>query len=142
RQREEENALSKLAELETLLAKAIDSLDRQTELRSRQVDLAQEELDNVESLMKKGLTVSARLSELARTVAELQGSVLEAQTAKLTAEQRLNEVVRERFDVTNRRERDAMIEAQNVRGEIDELRARMDQARSLFATASSASTMP
>lgn len=131
-----ENGLAQLSALETLLEQTIASLDQQTELRTEQVEMARRELGSAEGLMKKGLTVSSRLSELARTVAEMQSNVLELQTARLSAEQRLNEVGREALELTGRFRREALAELNELHAEVDEISARMETAHALLADAS------
>jgi protein involved in polysaccharide export with SLBB domain len=130
-----ESALSQLDELETLLVGQIDQLSEQTALRARQLELADEELANITDLVERGLTTAARRIELESRVADQEIRLLELATARLNAEQRLNETGRERADLVNARAREVAEELLAVRGEIEEIRIRMRTEAALYAEA-------
>jgi polysaccharide biosynthesis/export protein ExoF len=130
-----ESAVAQLDSLETILRRQIDQMAEQVALRERQRDLADEELANIADLVERGLTVAARLTELESRVADQEIRLLELATARLNAEQRLNEARRERLDLVNMRARDTAERLLEVQSEIESLRIRMRTEAALYAEA-------
>jgi protein involved in polysaccharide export with SLBB domain len=130
-----QSALTQLDDLETLLRRQIEQLAGQAELRDRQLALAEEELANIADLVERGLSTAARRIELESRVADQEIRLLELDTARLNAEQRLNETARERADLVNARVREVAEALIAVRGEIAELRIRMQTEAALYAEA-------
>ncbi len=129
------SALSQLDGLERLLDQQIDQMSSQVALRERQLDLANEEMENITDLVARGLSVAARRIELESRVADQEVRLLELATARLNAEQRLNEVRRERLDLVNTRTRDVAEQLLIVRGEIEDTRIRLRTEAALYAEA-------
>lgn len=125
--------LAQIDELEALLQERIARLNTQAELRQQQVVLLDEELENASSLVERGLSTVARRSNLQREVADQQVRLLEVETARLNAEQQLNETRRDRLDLTNERSRERVQGLQDQRAAIGELRIRMETEAALFA---------
>ena len=130
------SSLSQIESLEALLREQIASLGEQIILRERQVELARKELEGVDKLMDKGLTVASRQSELGRTLADLEANMLENETAKLRAEQQLNEAGRDRLDLINERRREIVESLRDARSEIAALQVKLRTESALFAEAS------
>lgn len=128
-----ESNLSQLDELEDLLNERIARLDRQIELRDEQLSLTQEQLDKATQLVEDGLSTADNQSNLQRQVADQQVRRLELETARLEAEQRLNETRRQRLDLTNSRQRELVEGLQEQRSRIGELRVRMETESALYA---------
>lgn len=130
-----QSALSQLDSLEQILRQQIGQLTDQVALRERQRDLANAELANIADLVKRGLTVAARLTELEFRAADQEVRLLELATARLNAEQRLNEVGRERLDLVNARARETAEKLLEVQSEIEQLRIRMRTEAALYSEA-------
>jgi protein involved in polysaccharide export with SLBB domain len=128
-----ESSLRQLDELETLLDERIMRIESQLVLRERQLALAQGELDDAAQLVERGLSVESRRNQIERLVADQEVRKLELETAKLSAEQRLNELGRDRLDLTNER-RQRLVEALSATGlEIEKLRVQMETQAALYA---------
>jgi polysaccharide biosynthesis/export protein ExoF len=130
-----ESALSQLDGLEELLERQIEQLTEQLALRERQSQLAAEELASITDLVARGLSVAGRRIELEMRVADQEVRLLELATARLNAEQRLNEAGRERLDLVNTRAREVAEQLLIVRSEIEEYRIRMRTEAALYAEA-------
>lgn len=130
-----ESSLAQIADLEGLLAEQIERLGEQLVLRQRQLDLAEEELQNTADLVERGLSVASNRSALERLVADQQVRMLELETARLNAEQKLNEAGRDRLDIINNRRREVVEAVRAERTEIEELRVRMRTEAALYAEA-------
>ncbi|MEY4983231.1 MAG: hypothetical protein RIR62_1497 [Pseudomonadota bacterium] len=128
-------ALSQIAELEALLQAEIARLGDQIVLRQEQLSLANEELDNARDLVERGLTVASRRLDLQSRVADQEVRLLELETARLTAEQRLNEAGRDRLAVLNDRKSDILTSLRAEEAEIATLRLRMKTESALYAEA-------
>ena len=129
------SSLAQIDELEALLQERINSLRVQADLRQTQLRLLEDELENAAGLVERGLTTVARQSNLQRDVADQQVRLLEVDTARLNAEQRLNETRRDRLKLTNERSRERVQGLQDQRAAIGELRIRMETEAALFAEA-------
>ncbi|WP_227271326.1 polysaccharide biosynthesis/export family protein [Roseobacter weihaiensis] len=127
--------LAQIDELEALLVERINRLNTQADLRQKQLVLLEEELENAISLVERGFSTVARQSGLQREVADQQVRLLEVETARLNAEQQLNETRRDRLDLTNTRSRERVQGLQDQRAAIGELRIRMETEAALFAEA-------
>ena len=127
--------LTQIADLEKLLAAEIDRLGEQITLRGEQLDLAQKELANTADLVERGLTTASRRMDLQSLVADQEVRLLELETARLTAEQRVNEAGARRLDILNTRKRDILDALAVEEAEIASLRARMKTEAALYAEA-------
>lgn len=78
---------SSLNDLKVLLASEVEALAGKRANMERQIELTEEELGNVGSLVQRGLVVNARVSDLERRLAEFQSQLLDIDTAALRARQ-------------------------------------------------------
>ncbi|MEM1428906.1 MAG: polysaccharide biosynthesis/export family protein [Pseudomonadota bacterium] len=118
--------LAQIDALEALLVERIERLNAQAALRTEQLDLLQQDLENTASLVARGLATTVAETTLQRRVADQQVRLLEVETTRLTAEQRLNETRRDRLALTNERRRNLLQGMQDQRAAIDALRVRME----------------
>lgn len=79
--------LRSLAELKTLLKSQVGSLAEKREAWLRQLEVEREELKNVNSLAGRGLVVTTRVSDIQRSVSDLEGRLLDLDIASLRAQQ-------------------------------------------------------
>lgn len=124
-----------LSSLEKLLTQEIERLGKQVALRTTQIDLAKQELENTSALVEKGLTVASRRSDLQTRVADEEVRLLELETARLTAEQRVVGVTQDRSDILNARKRDILDSLSLADAEIGQLRLKLKTEAALYAEA-------
>ncbi|MBP1853190.1 polysaccharide biosynthesis/export family protein [Rhizobium halophytocola] len=85
-----------------LYGQEIANLEAKIVSQKKQVDLAREELDTVQALIKKGLTNNSRQFSLNRGLAEESSSLLDLEIALTKAKQNLAESQREQTDIVNK----------------------------------------
>ena len=90
-------------DLSRLYTQEIQSLEAKIVSQKRQIDLAQQELNSVNSLVSKGLTSNTRQYSVDRSLAETQSELLDLEIALTKSRQGLNESQREKADVINKR---------------------------------------
>ncbi len=135
RDSEIKSQMVQLTSLEKLLTEEIDRLGKQVGLRTNQIELAKDELENTTALVEKGLTVASRRSDLQTRVADEEVRLLELETARLTAEQRVVEVKQDRSDILNARKRDILDSLSLTESEIAEIRIKLKTEAALYAEA-------
>lgn len=113
--------INALEQLKTFLAKAVDSLDAQLKAQSKERELTKRELDNVTSLVSRGLAASPRQLELERVASRMEGDRLRLETELLRVKQDIS-----RADIS-------IIEARNklsneVASELRETQTKLEQA--------------
>jgi protein involved in polysaccharide export with SLBB domain len=79
-----------LGDLKDFLAKELQALEEQLTLYDKQIELVEKELTGVSSLVSKGLTAAPREMSLERTVAQIRGDRLAAETAVFRARQEIS----------------------------------------------------
>nr|WP_223216645.1 polysaccharide biosynthesis/export family protein [Rhizobium mesosinicum] len=90
-------------DLNRLYTQEIQSLEAKIISQKRQIDLAQQELNNVNSLVSKGLTSNTRQYSVDRGLAEAQSELLDLEIALTKSRQGLNESEREKATIINKR---------------------------------------
>src|SRR5262252_3201295 len=81
--------LAALNDLKILFAQEVQSLADKTVAQNQEIDLARRELKSYGALTAKGLAISSREFLLQRTVVELEGKILDIDTASLRAKQEI-----------------------------------------------------
>jgi polysaccharide biosynthesis/export protein ExoF len=132
-----ERQLSTLDDLKELLTGEIESLDRKIATQNRQVELAREELEGVGSLAERGLAVNQRVLGIERSVAELEGRVLDMETAGLRARQEINRAERDAATLRSEHETEIAQQLQDTEAEIEALELRIAMYQGLMAEAAS-----
>lgn len=110
-----------LEQLKTFLTKGVESLDAQLKVQSKERELTKRELDNVASLVSRGLAATPRQLELERVVSRMEGDRLRLETELLKVKQDIS-----RADIS-------IIEARNklsneVASELRETQTKLEQA--------------
>jgi polysaccharide biosynthesis/export protein ExoF len=90
-------------DLSRLYTQEIQSLEAKIVSQKRQIDLAQQELNNVNNLVSKGLTSNTRQYSVDRGLAETQSELLDLEIALTKSRQGLNESQREKATIINKR---------------------------------------
>jgi polysaccharide biosynthesis/export protein len=79
-----------LEALKVFLAKGVESLQAQTKAQERERDLTKKELDNISSLVSRGLAASPRQLEMERLMSRMEGDRLRLQTELLKTQQEIS----------------------------------------------------
>jgi polysaccharide biosynthesis/export protein ExoF len=124
--------ISALAELKDLYTKEAQSLENKMAIQEKQIGLARRELKSVGSLVERGLAVTSREFALERTVAELEGKMLDLQAAALRAKQEINKAERDTADLRQQRRTNILTELQDARGSIEQLSAKLNTSTALI----------
>ncbi|PDS35760.1 exopolysaccharide biosynthesis protein [Rhizobium anhuiense] len=90
------------SDLARLYGQQVESLEAKINSQKRQIDLAQKELDNVNSLVSKGLVSNSRQVSVDRWAADAQGTLIDLEVALTTARQGLSEADRSKINIANR----------------------------------------
>ncbi|OWV80096.1 exopolysaccharide biosynthesis protein [Rhizobium sp. R634] len=88
--------------LTQLYGQQVESLEAKISSQKRQIDLAQKELNNVNSLVSKGLVSNSRQVSVDRWVADAQGTLIDLEVALTTARQGQSEADRSKINIVNR----------------------------------------
>jgi polysaccharide biosynthesis/export protein ExoF len=102
----------------TLLAAEVQSLKEKTVALQRQLDLAKQELDNVNGLVQKGLAVAARQLQLDQNVSTFESNRLDVELQMLRAQQDMSKADRDLADVRNKARNDTLTEISEVRSRL------------------------
>jgi protein involved in polysaccharide export with SLBB domain len=76
-----------LEQVKTFLARGVESLQAQLKAQERERDLTQKELDNISSLVSRGLSSTSRQIELERVMSRMEGDRLRLETELMKARQ-------------------------------------------------------
>ncbi|WP_207227144.1 polysaccharide biosynthesis/export family protein [Variibacter gotjawalensis] len=130
------SSLTAIAELRDLYSKEIAQLETKKTTQERQIALSKRELKNVSSLMEKGLTVSSREFTLERIVSELEGKLLDIESATTRARQELRKLERDAADLVKDRKAKTASDLRETRASIELLTAKLATNASLVTEAS------
>lgn len=132
-----ERQLAALDDLKALLTSEVDSLERKISTQNRQIQLAREELEGVSGLADRGLVVNQRLLGIERTIADLEGRILDMETASLRAKQDINRAEQDAATLRNDREIEVAEQLRSTEAEIEALDLKIAMHRGLMAEAAS-----
>lgn len=128
-----EREVEALEDLQALLSAEIAALEAKLAGQAEAVALARETYTNTQSLVERGLSRAPQLAAAQRSLIELEGSELDLQTLIFRARQRASEAERDIVGLRARREARATAELQEVRAELDRLRARRETLARVLA---------
>ncbi|BCH13356.1 sugar ABC transporter substrate-binding protein [Mesorhizobium sp. L-2-11] len=129
--------LQALDDLKKLLQSEIDSLQKKIVNQQRQVDLAKEQLSGIGSLAQKGLVVNTRVLNSQQTIADLEGQILDYETAILTAKQSISKANQDAIDLENTQNADLATGRQQAEADLAETMLKMNMHTGLMAEAMS-----
>ncbi|TIX66999.1 MAG: sugar ABC transporter substrate-binding protein, partial [Mesorhizobium sp.] len=132
--------LQALDDLKNLLQNEIESLQKKIINQQRQVDLAKEQLDSVGALAQKGLVVQTRVLNSEQTIADLQGQILDYETAILTAKQSISKATQDATDAENTLRSSLASDRQQVETDLKEAELRVGMQKGLMTVASDPAT--
>lgn len=131
--------LQALDDLKTLLQSEIDSLQKKIVNQQRQVDLAKEQLNSIGSLAQKGLVVNARVLNSQQTIADLEGKILDYDTAILTAKQAISQATQDAIDLENTQNAGLATDRQQAEADLSKTMLKIDMQKGLMSEALSGS---
>jgi polysaccharide biosynthesis/export protein ExoF len=128
--------LEALADLKGVLQAEIETLQKKIANQQKQVDLAQQQLTNIGPLAQKGLVANARLLSSQQSVTDLQGKILDYETAILTAKQAISKASQDAIDAQNTLSSNLAVDRQKTEADLNEAALRVSMQRGLMAEAS------
>ncbi|MGX5848655.1 polysaccharide biosynthesis/export family protein [Mesorhizobium sp. PL10] len=132
--------LQALDELKGVLQGEIEALQKKIVNQQRQVDLAKQQLESISPLVQKGLVVNTRILSSEQSVANLQGQILDYETAILTAKQSISKASQDAIDVQNTLNSNLAASRQQVEADLNEAALRVGMQKGLIAQASDPAT--
>lgn len=127
--------LAGLDDLKKLLQSEVESLEQKIATQNRQLDLAQTELKGVNNLAGKGLVVNQRILTIEQSNAELQGKILDMETASLRAKQDIAKATQDATSLQNDRDTEIAQDRQQTEADLDALVMKMGMYSGLMTEA-------
>jgi protein involved in polysaccharide export with SLBB domain len=124
--------LRALSELREFLEKELASLETQLTFHDKQVELVQQELSGVSSLVQKGLAAAPRELMLERTLAQNQSDRLAAETLLLRARQEISRTDIASLELRNQRANEVAETLRETQTQLNEITRRADTAVQLL----------
>lgn len=128
--------LEALSDLKGVLQSEIESLQKKIVNQQQQVDLAQQQLTSIGPLAQKGLIANARLLDSRQSVADLQGKILDYETAILTAKQAISKATQDAIDAQNTLSSNLATDRQQTEADLNEAGLKVNMQKGLMAQAS------
>jgi exopolysaccharide production protein ExoF len=122
-------------DLKKLLQAEVESLEQKIATQHRQLELARTELKGVNNLAGKGLVVNQRILTIERTNAELQGKVLDMETASLRAKQDIAKATQDATSLQNDRDTEIARDRQQTEADLDAINMKIGMYSGLMAEA-------
>jgi protein involved in polysaccharide export with SLBB domain len=137
-----QSQLTSLAGLKNLYTQEGQELVSRIANQQEQIDLTQRDLNNIGSLLQKGLAVNQRQLTLEKEVSDLKGQMLDLQTASVRAKQEVAKAERDSLDLQKAFKSNAEADLQGTRALIDQLAVKLKMNNALIAeTQSSAAQL-
>ena len=127
--------LSGLDDLKKLLQSEIESLQQKITTQNRQLDLARNELKSIGNLQEKGLVVNQRILALEQSNAELEGKVLDMETASLRAKQDIAKATQDATSLQNDRDTEIAQARQQTETDLNEISLKLGMYGGLMTEA-------
>jgi polysaccharide biosynthesis/export protein ExoF len=127
--------LNGLKELKTLYTNEISSLEKKMDVQNRQMDLTRKELKSIGGLADQGLVVNSRVMGLQTSVADMEGKLLDLDTASLRAKQEINKSTQNETDLQNERKAELANEIQATQAALDESNLKLEMNKNLMTEA-------
>lgn len=121
------------SELRSHLEKEIVSLNGQLETEDTQIKLVKKELQNISSLVAKGLSIAPRQLALERLLAQIEGDRLRVGTALLKAKQEISRTDISMLELHNKRANNASLQLRETQAKLEEATQKIATAKSLIS---------
>lgn len=126
-----QSQLELLQQSKTLAEDEIKTLAAKSVTQKKQYDLVRRELDNINSLISKGLTVSPRQLAVEQNLAQLESQTLDLILATARARQEISRIDRGLADLRNQRETDINKELRETQVSLRQTTDRINALRML-----------
>jgi len=134
--------LQALDDLKGVLQAEVESLQKKIVNQQRQVDLAKQQLENIGPLAQKGLVVNTRVLSSEQSIADLQGQILDYETAILTAKQSISKATQDAIDAENTQNSSLAADRQQTEADLNEAELRVNMQQGLMTAATDPASMP
>lgn len=121
-----------LENLRMFLEQELASLTAQLGFLDKQIESMKKELENVSSLVAKGIAPAPREMSLERALAQIQGERLAAETSLLRAQQEISRTDISILELRNQRANDVTLALRETQAEIDALDRKADTSLRLL----------
>lgn len=121
-----------LTQANGLLQEELTALAAKTATQTRQVELARRELQNINSLMTRGLSVSARQVAVEQHLAQMESQLLDLSLAAARTRQEIARNERSMVDLRNQRANDVLREMRETQTTLDHVSERIETFRGLL----------
>jgi exopolysaccharide production protein ExoF len=132
--------LDALDDLKGVLQAEIESLQKKITNQQKQVDLAEQQAASIGPLAQKGLVANARLLSSQQSVTDLQGKILDYETAILTAKQSISKAEQDAIDARNTLNSTLTANRQQTEADLNEATLKAGMQKGLIAQASDPAT--
>lgn len=122
-------------DLKKLLAAEVESLSQKIATQNRQLELSKTELKGIGDLAQKGLVVNQRILTIEQTNAELQGKILDMETASLRAKQDIAKAMQDATSLQNDRDTEIAQDRQQTEADLDAINLKMGMYSGLMTEA-------
>jgi polysaccharide biosynthesis/export protein ExoF len=131
--KEQLNAKSEsLRRLKTLLENEINTLQTKGTALEREIDLVRKELDNITSLVSKGLSFTSRQLSLEQNIAQLQSRRVDVDLSIVRTRQDISKTDREIVDLSHQRRNDILTDLRKAEDKLAELSEKAATAENLI----------
>ncbi|RJG46401.1 sugar ABC transporter substrate-binding protein [Mesorhizobium sp. DCY119] len=127
--------LKSIDDLKGLLTSEIASLEKKIATQNRQMELYRKELDGIGNLADRGLVVNSRVLSLEQSISDLQGKVLDMETASLRAKQDISKATQNAADLQSDRDTEIAQDRQSTESDIEGLSLKIGMYKDLIAEA-------
>lgn len=121
----------RIRDLQAMLREQIARLSTKIGLQQKQIEITHEELKDVSSLNERGLTVKTRVTDLSRTVNDMEARLLDLEIARITARQELNRAERDELALLDDAKSAALVRLNSIDRELESLRTQLSTARAI-----------
>jgi len=131
--KEQLNAKSEsLRRLKTLLENEVETLQTKGAALEREIDLVRKELDNITSLVSKGLSYTSRQLSLEQNMAQLQSTRVDVDLSIVRTRQDISKTDREIVDLSHQRRNDILGDLRKTEDKLAELSEKAATAENLI----------
>lgn len=130
-----ERQLAAIDDLKELLENEIVALERKITSQNEQIELSREQLAGIGDLADRGLVVNERVLSIGRSVADLEGRVLDMETAALRAKQDIAQATQDANALRNDRDAEVAQELQQAEANLEAANLKILTSNSLMQEA-------
>ncbi|MGF0538941.1 polysaccharide biosynthesis/export family protein [Agrobacterium sp. ES01] len=127
--------LTALADLQSLLQNEIESLSQKGITQKEQLDLINKDRERIGRLKEQGLTTSNRQLSIVGRAADVEGTLLDIDTATLRAKQDISKAKQDEINLRNDWEAQRAKELQDTEAELEKLALKLSTNRQLMSEA-------